>query len=59
MKLVRFGPQGREKPGILDSKGSRPADNGGTGNAVYVGDTGYGLFTSISTAASTSWSAGA
>jgi pectate lyase/pectin methylesterase-like acyl-CoA thioesterase len=43
--------------GILDSKSSRPADNGGTGNAVYVGDTGYGLFTSISTAASTSGSA--
>jgi pectate lyase/pectin methylesterase-like acyl-CoA thioesterase len=38
--------------GILDSKGSRPADNGGTGNAAYVGDTGYGLFTSISTAGS-------
>jgi pectate lyase/pectin methylesterase-like acyl-CoA thioesterase len=35
--------------GILDSKGSRPADNGGTSNAVYIGDTGYGLFTSIST----------
>lgn len=43
--------------GVLDSKSSRPADNGGTGNAVYVGDTGYGLFTSISTAASTSGSA--
>jgi pectate lyase/pectin methylesterase-like acyl-CoA thioesterase len=38
--------------GILDSKGSRPADNGATGNAVYIGDTGYGLFTSISTAGS-------
>ena len=38
--------------GILDSKGSRPADNGGTSNAVYIGDTGYGLFTSISTAGS-------
>ena len=38
--------------GILDSKGSRPADNGGTSNAVYVGDTGYGLFTSISTVGS-------
>jgi pectate lyase/pectin methylesterase-like acyl-CoA thioesterase len=36
--------------GILDSKGSRPADNGGTSNAVYISDTGYGLFTSISTA---------
>ena len=35
--------------GILDSKGSRAADNGGTANAVYVGDTGYGLFTAIST----------
>jgi pectate lyase/pectin methylesterase-like acyl-CoA thioesterase len=35
--------------GILDSKGSRPADNGGTSNAAYVGDTGYGLFTSFST----------
>ncbi len=43
--------------GILDSKGSRPADNGGTGNAVYIGDTGYGLFTAISTVASTSGSA--
>jgi pectate lyase/pectin methylesterase-like acyl-CoA thioesterase len=43
--------------GILDSKGSRPADNGGTSNAVYIGDTGYGLFTSISTVASTSGSA--
>ncbi|HEY6403231.1 MAG TPA: immunoglobulin domain-containing protein, partial [Blastocatellia bacterium] len=43
--------------GILDSKGSRPADNGGTSNAVYIGDTGYGLFTSISTAASISGSA--
>jgi hypothetical protein len=43
--------------GILDSKGSRPADNGGTSNAVYSLDTGYGLFTSISTAASTSGSA--
>ncbi|HKQ75856.1 MAG TPA: pectinesterase family protein [Blastocatellia bacterium] len=38
--------------GILDSKASRPADNGGTSNAVYIGDTGYGLFTSISTAGS-------
>jgi pectate lyase/pectin methylesterase-like acyl-CoA thioesterase len=36
--------------GILDSKGSRPADSAGTSNAAYVGDTGYGLFTSISTA---------
>ena len=36
--------------GILDSKGTRAVDNGGTGNAVYIGDTGYGLFTSISTA---------
>lgn len=43
--------------GILDSKGSRPADNGGTSNAVYIGDTGYGLFTSISTAGATSGSA--
>jgi pectate lyase/pectin methylesterase-like acyl-CoA thioesterase len=43
--------------GILDSKGSRPADNGGTSNAVYISDTGYGLFTPISTAASTSGSA--
>jgi pectate lyase/pectin methylesterase-like acyl-CoA thioesterase len=43
--------------GILDSKASRPADNGGTSNAVYVGDTGYGLFTSISTVAATSGSA--
>src|SRR5262245_39146377 len=38
--------------GILDSKGSRPLDNGGTSNAVYIGDTGYGLFTSISTVGS-------
>src|SRR5262249_11660453 len=38
--------------GILDSKGSRPADNGNTSNAVYIGDTGYGLFTSISTVGS-------
>src|SRR5262249_18313406 len=37
--------------GILDSKGTRPADIGGASNAVYIGDTGYGLFTSISTAA--------
>ncbi len=43
--------------GILDSKSSRAADNGGTGNAVYIGDTGYGLFTSISTAAAPSGSA--
>ncbi|HEY9436572.1 MAG TPA: immunoglobulin domain-containing protein, partial [Blastocatellia bacterium] len=43
--------------GILDSKGSRPTDNGGTSNAVYIGDTGYGLFTSISTAGATSGSA--
>jgi uncharacterized repeat protein (TIGR02543 family) len=43
--------------GILDSKGSRPADNGGTSNAVYIGDTGYGLFTSISTVGATSGSA--
>jgi pectate lyase/pectin methylesterase-like acyl-CoA thioesterase len=43
--------------GILDSKSSRPADNGNTSNAVYIGDTGYGLFTSISTAGATSGSA--
>ena len=35
--------------GVLDSKGSRPADNGATANAAYVGDTGYGLFTPFST----------
>jgi hypothetical protein len=38
--------------GVLDSKGTRPADNGGTSNAVYVGDTGYAVFTSFSTAGS-------
>ena len=38
--------------GILDSKGSRAADNGGTSNAAYVSDTGYGLFASISTVGS-------
>src|SRR5215471_17535580 len=38
--------------GILDSKGSRPPDNGNTSNALYTGDTGYGLFTSISTVGS-------
>src|SRR5215475_5688622 len=43
--------------GILDSKGTRPADSVGTSNNAYTGDTGYGLFTSISTAASTSGSA--
>ncbi|HEU4391225.1 MAG TPA: pectinesterase family protein, partial [Blastocatellia bacterium] len=38
--------------GVLDSKGTRVADNAGTSNAAYVGDTGYGLFTSISTVGS-------
>src|SRR6185436_15444432 len=38
--------------GILDSKGTRPADNGGTSNAAYVGDTGYGLFTAFGTVGS-------
>jgi pectate lyase/pectin methylesterase-like acyl-CoA thioesterase len=33
--------------GVLDSLGTRPADNGGTSNAAYVNDTGYGVFTSI------------
>jgi len=40
--------------GILDSKGTRiTADSTSTSNAVYIGDTGYGLFIPFSTVAST------
>ena len=38
--------------GVLDSKGTRPPDNASTSNAANIGDTGYALFTSFSTAAS-------
>ena len=50
-------PSGALRFGILDSKGTRvTADNAGTSNSVYAGDTGYALFTTFSkTAAGTAF----